>query len=113
MSNYTPTPELMPGTRWEPSNGTEGTAFIDAWCSNCDRDKSLREGAPLDECDDNEVCPIVAASFRGEAVEWREMPNGDIKCISFVKAGDQIPPPRDERTIDMFAHRPVVSVNKV
>jgi hypothetical protein len=31
----------------------------------------MRDGEDQDECDDNELCEIIAASFRGEAVEWR------------------------------------------
>lgn len=36
--------------------------FFDAWCRRCQRDKSMREGADLDECDDNELCEIIAAA---------------------------------------------------
>lgn len=35
------------------------------WPFRGQRDKAMREGAELDECDDNEVCEIIAASFRG------------------------------------------------
>lgn len=100
---YIPTPGPLPGEQWIPSNGTVGYSFLENECGNCARDKSMREGAPLDECDDNECCPIIAASFRGEAVEWRSMPDGEVKCIKFVPVGQPIPPEKDERTIDMFA----------
>lgn len=56
----------LPGEQYTPSNGTEGAQFLSDWCGTCARDKSMREGEPLDECDDNETCPIIAASFRGE-----------------------------------------------
>lgn len=68
-------------------------------CGNCARDKAMREGA---ECDDNEKCEIIGASFRGDAVEWRRLPGGEVTCIAFVPAGDSIPPQRDDRTLDMF-----------
>jgi hypothetical protein len=91
----------LPGEQYTPSNGTEGAQFLSDWCGTCARDKSFREGEPLDECDDNETCPIIAASFRGEAVEWR-VDGSEVFCVSFVQKGDRIPPPRDELTIDMF-----------
>lgn len=62
----------------------------------------MREGAPLEDCDDNEKCEIIAASFRGEAVEWRDLGDGEIKCIAFVPAGQPIPPPRCANTSDLF-----------
>jgi hypothetical protein len=101
VSEYTPTPGPLPGEQWIPSNGTVGESFLAQECGNCARDKSMREGAPLEECDDNECCPIIAASFRGEAVEWRRI-DGEVKCISFVPAGEPIPGPRCTRTPDLF-----------
>lgn len=101
--SYVPTPGPLPGEQWTPSNGTEGHCFMEMCCCECARDKSMREGAPFDECDDNELCEIIAASFRGEAVEWREMPDGEVKCIAFVPADKPIPIARCDRTLDMFA----------
>ena len=101
--SYVPTPGPLPGEQWIPSNGTEGYCFMEMCCCECARDKSMREGAPFDECDDNELCEIIAASFRGEAVEWREMPDGEVKCIAFVPADKPIPISRCDRTLDMFA----------
>lgn len=99
---YIPTPGPLPGEQWKPSNSDVGHSFLNHNCGNCARDKAMRDGEPYDECDDNELCEIIAASFRGEAVEWRQMPDGDIKCIAFVPAGEPIPAPRDDRTVDMF-----------
>ena len=104
--SYTPTPGPHPGKQYVPSNGSEGDIFLHDWCAQCARDKSMRDGAAIDECDDTELCEIIAASFRGEAVEWREMPDGETKCIAFVRAGEPIPPPRDEYTMDMFWDAP-------
>jgi len=100
--DYTPTSGPLPGEQWTPSNGDDGYSFITDWCGTCARDKAAREGANIDECDDNEKCPILGASFRGEAVEWRNI-DGVVKCISWVEHGKPIPPPRDDKTIDMFA----------
>ncbi len=108
--SYIPTPGPLPGEQWEPSNSDDGYGFIGEWCTRCARDKAMREGAPLDECDDTEKCEILAASFRGEAVEWRELPNGHVECIAFVPAGQPIPAPRCAHTKDLFVddHFPAV-----
>jgi hypothetical protein len=98
---YVPTPGPLEGEQFIPSNGDQGYSFIEEWCSNCQRDKALREGVDLDECDDNEKCEIVAASFRGEAVEWRELANGKTKCIAFVPAGQIIPAERCPHTAEL------------
>ena len=100
------TPEPLPGIQYIPSNATEGHGFIGSWCSFCARDRSIREGIDIDECDDDEVCHIVAASFRGEAVEWRRMPQGNVLCTAYVPAGEPVPPPRCTRTLDLFAQEP-------
>lgn len=50
--------------KYQPSSGTEGQAFFDDWCRRCSRDKAMREGADFDECDDNELCPIIADTMR-------------------------------------------------
>ena len=103
---YIPTPGPLPGEQWEPSNGTEGDSFLSHWCGNCARDKAMREGVDIDECDDNEKCEIIAASFRGEAVEWRELEDGKCVCIAFVEAGTIAPTTRCEHTTDMFGSQP-------
>lgn len=90
------------GEQWEPSNGTEGELFIAAWCCNCAMDKAMREGADFDECDDDEKCEIIGASFRGEAAEWQYDRNGQPCCTAFVPAGETIPAPRCTQTADMF-----------
>lgn len=103
---YIPTPGPLPGEQWVPSNATVGDTFLAHECGSCARDKSMREGEPVEECDDNELCPIIAASFRGEAVEWRRMPDGEVKCISWVAAGETPPAPRCHHTADLFGSEP-------
>lgn len=99
---YEPTPGPLPGEQWMPGNSDAGCAFLSGWCGNCARDKAMREGLLVEECDDNELCEIIAASFLGQAVEWRKFPDGEVKCIAFVQAGEPIPPPRCTRTLDLF-----------
>lgn len=92
----------LPGDQWEPSNGTEGSTFMARWCSRCSRDKAMREGADFDECDDNELCSILADSAVGKAVEWRELPSGETICTAFVEHPQHAPEPRCAHTADMF-----------
>lgn len=101
--SYAPTPGPLPGVQYRPSNSDEGYGFIGAWCCDCARDRSLRDGVELDDCDDDEKCEIVAASFRGEAVEWRRAPGRGVFCIAFIPAGQPVPPPRCAHTLDLFA----------
>ncbi|WP_424195468.1 hypothetical protein ACMYR3_06010 [Ampullimonas aquatilis] len=79
-----------------------GYNFINNNCGQCARDRAAREGMDLDECDDDELCEILNASFRGEAVEWRHLPTGEVKCLAFIPADEPIPAPRCNKTIDMF-----------
>ena len=69
---------------------------MESLCGKCARDKAMREGCDFDDCDDDDLCEIIAAAFRGQAVEWRELPDGDVTCIAFVPAVET----RDDRTID-------------
>lgn len=106
MAEYIPMTGPLPGERYMPSNGTAGEGFIEAWCCNCARDKPMSEGKDFDECTDDEVCEILAASFRDEAVEWRRLDNGELVCLAFVQAGTEVAPPRCEHTVDMFGEQP-------
>jgi hypothetical protein len=51
------------GQKYRPGNADEGEAFFAGWCCECAHDRSMREGAPLEECDDNERCDIIADTF--------------------------------------------------
>jgi len=96
------------GQKYQPSNGTEGEIFIDAWCSHCARDKALSEGLPIEECDDDQLCKIVAHTMAFDVDdsryphEWQYGKDGQPCCTAFVHAGDQIPPAKDTHTTDMF-----------
>ena len=87
------------GKQWTPSNGTEGG---ESWCGQCQRDKAMRDGVDIDDCDDNERCDIIARSFAGEATDWQIDAKGQPCCTQFVPAGQAIPAPRCAHTPDMF-----------
>ncbi len=93
------------GQQYKPSNGSEGEAFIGHWCGHCARDKSAREGAPIEECDDREVCPIIARSFAGDATEWVYGTDGQPRCTEYVEHGQPIPY-RCPNTPDIFGDAP-------
>ena len=71
------------------------------WCCKCQRNKAMREGMDVDECDDNERCDIIAASFRGPVKEWITDDSGP-RCTAFVEAGNAVPEV-DTMTGDLFA----------
>ena len=101
MADYIPATGPLPGERYMPSNGTEGEAFISHFCCNCERDKVCNGTVDQDAAGDDDLCQILGASFRDEAVEWRELPTGDKTCVAFVPLGEAIPQ-RDTFTVDMF-----------
>lgn len=100
------------GEKYRPSNGTEGDCFFAAWCCKCARDKAMREGCDVDECDDNERCDILTATmcFNIEDAEypkeWQYGRDGQPICTAFVPAGEAIPALRCELTVDMFEVKP-------
>jgi len=99
---------MRAGQKWRPSNGTEGEIFMQGWCAQCARDKSMREVDPVEKCDDDEVCEIIAATFRHDVddpeypVEWQYGKDGQPCCTAFIEAGQPVPPPRCKHTVDMF-----------
>lgn len=76
---------------YTPANGTEGEAFFENWCCHCARDKAMREGADFDDCDDDEVCEIIAAGFTGPVKEWVLDDDGQPRCTAFVEYPKPIP----------------------
>ena len=96
------------GEKYRPSNGTEGECFFASWCFKCQRDKAMREGVDIDECDDNERCDIIANTMCFDVEdeeypkEWQIGKDGQPCCTAFVPAGEAIPAPHDDLTIDMF-----------
>ena len=47
----------------------------------------MGHGVSFDECDEDKLCPILAASFLGEAKEWREFADGTTCCMAFRQIG--------------------------
>lgn len=91
------------GKQYEPSNGTEGAAFHDRFCCKCARDKEMNgtcweEGR---EATDADLCPILSASFHGEATQWIFNAEGWPTCTEFAPM-DAPTVERDDKTIDMF-----------
>lgn len=85
-------------TKWRPSNGTEGFAFISVWCEACERDK-------------DQSCPILAATFAHDVhdpeypTEWCLDASGAPQCTAFVPEGEPVPALRCPHTLDMFEER--------
>lgn len=76
------------GKPWTPSNGTEGWIFIDAWCTRCRRDKVCNGQVSDDDAGDEDLCPILGASFRDEAAEWQYDANGQPCCTAYEPLGE-------------------------
>ncbi len=96
MGEITPIRKL-----YQPSTGTEGAMFIETWCTHCARDKAMREGAPIEECDDNEVCRIIGKTFAHNITdpeypaEWCYDKNGHPQCTAFIPEGTPLPTARE------------------
>ena len=97
------------GKKYRPGNGTEGELFVASWCGTCARDHGMLKGLPLEDCDDNQVCDIIARSYTykvdeaGYPEEWQYGKNGQPRCSAYVPEGSPIPPPPDTLTADLFA----------
>lgn len=91
----------LAGQQWTPSNGTEGGIFLSEWCSNCERDKVMNGTVREVDAGDDDLCPIVAASFRGEATQWVYGADGQPTCSAFTPMGQPLNQ-RCEHTPDMF-----------
>ncbi len=93
--------------KYRPSNGTEGDFFMDAWCRHCARDKAMSEGMDLDDCDDNDFCRILNDTQRYGVdhpkypIEW-QYKDGQPICTAFIQAGEPVPPPRCQHTLELF-----------
>lgn len=96
------------GQKYRPSNSVEGDIFFGHWCCKCARDKAMSEGLPIEECDDNQRCDIIARTFAHDIdepeypTEWKYDQHGQPCCSAFVPVGEAIPNPRCERTNELF-----------
>lgn len=90
---------------YRPSNGTEGHAFIEAFCCVCARSEHLQ---PTATGDSPAGCPILDLTFLHDIdspdypAEWIE-DDGGPRCTHFVREGEPIPTQRCRQTLDMFA----------
>ena len=90
--------------KYRPSNGTEGHAFIEAFCCVCARSEHLQKDARPDALPG---CPILDLTFLHDVeeaeypAEWISDESGP-RCTAFVRDGEPVPTPRCTQTIDMF-----------
>lgn len=76
------------GKPYRPSNGTEGTWFVDEWCCNCIHGKYEHTGDIADK-----PCELLTASFMCDIKdpmypkEWIYDKDGHPACTAFVKWG--------------------------
>ena len=78
--------------KYKPRHEDDLGQFLDEWCCNCARDKAMSEGLPVEECDDNERCNIIADTF-AYAIDDPKYPKewiydeGKPCCTAFIEAG--------------------------
>ena len=79
---------------YRPSNGTEGDAFIAAFCERCERDRAFREGTG-DGCEILARTLVLDVDDPDYPTEWTydtdEMPT----CTAFVALGSPLPTERE------------------
>ena len=99
----------VPGSRYIPSNGTEGEFFHSMWCEECARDKVMSGQATTEQADADPdlYCSILNDSFQADGVaEWVYGEDGQPCCTAFEPLPREGEPPtqvvRDDSTIDMF-----------
>lgn len=85
---------------YRPSNGTEGMAFIDAWCANCVHDRATREDRPEDGCRIVAETMALAVDDPAYPEEWVVDAEGAPRCTAFER--DEGLPSRCPDTVDMF-----------
>ena len=79
------------GERIVISNSDHGYGFIERHCTHCARDVPMNSGKNIDDCEEHELCPILAKSFSGSGCdEWRTDDQTDW-CEGFVPMGEKIP----------------------
>lgn len=90
------------GEKYRPGNGTEGAVFFANWCCTCARDKAMRDGWEVEDCDDSERCDIIAKTMAYRIHEpqyppqWQFGKDGQPCCTAYVPAGAAIPGPSAE-----------------
>lgn len=69
----------------------------------------MGEVNPFEECDDDELCDILARSYHNIndpsfPTEWQYGSDGQPRCHAFVEVSQPIPI-KDEHTADLFSER--------
>lgn len=73
------------GQQWCPASTDDVHSFEEEYCTRCSRDKVANGTATFATVDDDrDLCPILAAGFRGEAVEWQYRADGKTVCTGFT-----------------------------
>jgi hypothetical protein len=75
--------KLEPGTRYRPSNGTEGQLFQCQFCEKCARDKVANGTVAMDDSVDADLCAILNASYARSVDEWVVDGDGNPSCTGF------------------------------
>lgn len=81
----------LAGTRYRPSNGTEGEGFIGCWCEECERDAQYTDATP------ELGCQILARTFVFDVddpnypAEWTYDAGDNPCCTAFIAVGGQVP----------------------
>jgi hypothetical protein len=90
-----------PGTKYRPSNGTEGEFFMSLHCARCQRDAAYRR-------DEGDSCPIVAWVMAVDVddpkypAEWQYGPDRQPTCTAFTLDAPPDVQPRCDKTPDLF-----------
>lgn len=104
---------MKAGKKFRPSNGTEFALFTCSWCENCAKDLSMREGKDFDDCDEGEICKIIADTLHYRVddprypQEWQHGEDGQPMCTAYVPHDEPVIPQRCDKTIDMFSQEAV------
>jgi hypothetical protein len=85
------------GKAYQPSNGMEGSVFMENWCFKCRR-WDLETGCPIQD-----ATMLHGVDEPGYPKEWRIGDDGQPECAAF---DNEAVPAKDERQIDLFEATP-------
>lgn len=89
------------GQQWCPYGTEDVHGFEEEHCTRCSRDKVANGTLTFANCDDDrDLCPILAAGFRGEATEWQYRADGKAVCTGFTPL-DQPGLPKCPHTMEL------------
>ena len=94
--------------KYQPSNHTEGDAFMTKWCGECKRMAGYFGDIDEDLCRGEAPCEILGAAFSRSLrspqypKEWTFSDDGTPICTAFQEKGTPDKPVRCDATIDLF-----------